>query len=114
MLLGALAGRVDVQDHGQVGSRQRLTELAREQRRARIQMGLEDGHQAAVLERAGRVQGGEDLARMVGVVVVEERTACAAPEQLKAPVRSAKAGKARDRRRRLGAGQPAASAPRRR
>ncbi len=46
MILGALARRVDVEHDHHVGLRERRAELAREQRRARVQVGLEDGHQA--------------------------------------------------------------------
>ncbi len=57
MILRALARRVDVEHDHHVGQRQRAAELAREQRRARVEMRLEDRHQPPVLERARRARG---------------------------------------------------------
>ena len=66
---GTLARGVDVQHHHQVGERQRLAELAGEQARAREEVRLEADHQPPRGLRAGRVERGPHLGRMVGVVV---------------------------------------------
>ena len=111
MLLGALACRVDVQHHDHVGVGQGEAELAREQGGPRVEMGLEDRQQPTVLERTCRLEGGGDLGRVMGVVVVDERTSRAPAQQLKAPTGPVKAGEALDRerqRRRRRAGRPPA------
>ena len=51
-VLGALARRVDVEHHHDVGQRQRAPELARQQPRARVEVRLEAGDQAPARPRA--------------------------------------------------------------
>ena len=77
-------------------------------------MWLEHGHEPPVLERPRAPEGGGDLGRVMGVVVVDERPAGAVAEQLKATRRPAKAGDAGDRQPGVGAGPPGGVAARRR
>ena len=93
---GALARRIDVCHDDHVRSRQRASQLAREQPRARIQVRLEHRYQPVAVQRARRRQRRRDLARMVRVVVVHERSARRAPDELQAATR---AGEARERAR---------------
>ncbi len=66
-----LAGRVDVEHPDLVGGGEGGAEALGERPRARVQVRLEDGDQAARPELAHRLQGRGDLGRVMGVVVVD-------------------------------------------
>src|SRR5438874_6054400 len=103
MVLAALARRVDVEHDHDVRLRQGAAELAREHRGARVQVRLEDRHQASRRQRARGPERSRDLAWRVGVVVVDQRTRARAAEQLEAPARARERRKSRDRALLLGA-----------
>ena len=95
VVLGALAGRVDVEHADDVGQRQRPAELARQHRRARVEVRLEARDHAPRRQRPRRLERGAHLGRVVGVVVVHlgarprcaraARTAAARPRSSRAP-----------------------------
>ena len=81
-----LARGVDRRDEGEVGLGQRFAELAREVARPRVEVRLEEGHDAPLrIAVSRRRERGPDLRRMVRVVVDDERAGVVA-EDLEAPV----------------------------
>ena len=94
-VLGPLARRVDVEHGGDVGPGQRGAELAREPLRARVQVRLEDRDHPPRRQRAGGVDGGGHLGRVVGVVVDHARAAARGPEGLEAPPGAGEVGQRR-------------------
>ncbi len=106
-VLGPLARRVDLEHAGDVGARERLTELAREQLRAGEQVRLEDRDDAARGERAGRGDRCAQLGRMMRVVIDDECARSRLPETLEAPSGAAEVRQRAGQLLRLGPGDDA-------
>ena len=68
-----LARRVDVEHADLVGGGQRRPEALGQRLGARVEVRLEDGHQAARAQPAQRLERRRHLGRVVGVVVVDGR-----------------------------------------
>ena len=114
-VLGALARRVDVEHGGHVGPGQRGAEVAREPLRARVEVRLEDRDHPPRRQRAGGVDGGGHLGRVMGVVVDRRARRCSwSPRRLEAPPGAGEVGQRRGGRRGVGAGQRARPPARRR
>ena len=88
MVLGALARRVDLRHHRQVGERERRAELARLVAGAGEQVRLEDRDQPPRRERPRRLERRAHLGRVVRVVVDHERALRRRADVLEAPPRA--------------------------
>ena len=92
---GLLARRVDRRDERHVRHQQRLTELDGEVARARVEVRLEERHDAATrIPAPGGVQRRPDLGRMVRVVIDDDRAGILA-EDLKASIDAQKTSQPR-------------------
>ena len=99
-----LAGGIDVEDDNLVGEGEGGAELGGERLGPRVEVGLEDGDETArVLFAQGR-EGGADLGRVVGVVVIYMDRA-ARPLQLQPAVDAAETRQRLRRRAEVEAGQ---------
>ena len=78
--LRCFAGRIHIGEHDGVGVDERVGEVAPQPSSARVAVRLEDGHDPAPLPLPGRLEGGDDLAREMRVVIDQRHPANLAPE----------------------------------